>query len=195
MAKFEIAYQITKQNEGGYHNGSGDNSNDSGGETFKGIARNRHPNWPGWKLVDQLKHHVGFPNVALNSKEIQRMVHSFYKEVFWDINNLDRVNSQAIANEMFDTGVNMGVSVAAKFLQQSINYLNRGGKNWQNITEDGVIGPVTLGIVNRLSEKDTNYLFDLMNILQGGRYIDIIEKRESQEVFIRGWLERVELMK
>ena len=49
MAIFNSAFQITMGNEGGYAN----NPADSGGETYKGIAKNYWPNWEGWTAVDQ----------------------------------------------------------------------------------------------------------------------------------------------
>ena len=48
MAKFQIAEAITGRNEGGYAN----NSADTGGETYAGIARNYWPKWQGWKYID-----------------------------------------------------------------------------------------------------------------------------------------------
>ena len=47
---FTHAYKSTLRNEGGYrlHTLPGD----SGGQTYAGIARHRHPNWPGWIATD-----------------------------------------------------------------------------------------------------------------------------------------------
>ncbi len=195
MGNFITAYRITKENEGGYHNGTGANAADRGGETFKGIARKAHPNWEGWREIDSLKGKPGFPTTALNDPKIETMVHSFYKINFWDVNRLDRIHNQAICNEMFDTGVNMGVKTAAIFLQKAINLLNRNQTNYKNLTEDGVIGDVTLVTINSLTVKDQGYVFDLLNLLQGSRYLSIIERDETQEVFMRGWLQRVSLMR
>jgi lysozyme family protein len=195
MAIFITAYRITKENEGGYHNSTGDNAADRGGETFKGIARNIHPSWRGWSKVDAFKSKPGFPDNALNNAEINSDVLWFYKLNFWDPMRLDELNDQAIANDLFDTGVNMGASVPARFLQRAINYLNRNERDYRDISVDGRIGDVTLGLVNRMSQNDRRHVFNLINILQGARYIEIIERNPTQEVFIRGWLERVELMK
>lgn len=123
------------------------------------------------------------------------MVLDFYKKAFWDINSLDEIEFQPIANEMFDTGVNMGTGTAAEFLQRAINYLNRNQTNYRNISVDGDVGPVTLGMVNSLSKKDSMDLFNILNIIQGCKYLGIIDRDETQEVFLRGWLDRVELMK
>lgn len=195
MANFITSYRITKANEGGYHNATGANSADRGGETFKGIARKIHPSWGGWVMIDDLKSKPNFPNTALNDPEINKLVLSFYKNLFWNPLKLDDIEHQGVANEMFDTAVNMGTGVASRFFQRSINYLNRNQTNFKNLNVDGVIGPVTLSTFNRLSSEDKRHVFNLLNILQGARYINIIDSDPSQEVFIRGWLERVELMR
>lgn len=195
MADFNIAYRITKENEGGYHNGGGVNSSDLGGETFKGIARRIHPLWPGWFFVDQAKRTSGFPMSALRDELINKMVLEFYKKMFWDVNRLDDLISQPIANELFDTGVNMGTGVASRFLQQGVNYLNRNQKGFRDLVVDGKIGNMTLATVNSLSTLDSKYLFNLLNIMQGARYLEIMDRNPSQEDFIRGWLQRVEIMR
>ncbi len=45
---FVNAFAATMQHEQGYAN----NTKDTGGETFMGIARNKHPQWAGWPIVD-----------------------------------------------------------------------------------------------------------------------------------------------
>lgn len=195
MAVFEIAYGITRQNEGGWHGGTGANSADRGGETFKGIARRLWPNWAGWTFVDDFKGKKGFPNNALNDYELSRMVRNFYRSEFWSVNRLDDIRSQAIANEMFDTGVNVGTRQSALWLQRSVNILNRNGTSWRDITVDGVIGNITLGVVNGLSTTDTTALFNLLNIYQGAHYLNLAERDKTQEAFIRGWVTRVEVMR
>lgn len=57
MADFNKAHLEVMGNEGGYAN----NPADSGGETYKGIARKFHPAWPGWKMVDDLKRSLPVP--------------------------------------------------------------------------------------------------------------------------------------
>lgn len=47
MAEFTPAFEEMIRNEGGYilHNVAGDH----GGDTYAGIARRFHPDWPGWQ--------------------------------------------------------------------------------------------------------------------------------------------------
>lgn len=190
MANFNIAYQITSAVEGGYSN----NPSDNGGETWKGIARKMHSSWSGWELVDKHKQEPDFPSNLYKDADLQNRVLSFYKASQWDVLKLDQVNSQSIANELYDTGVNMGLSTAAKFLQRSLNVLNRSYSSsplFPDLTVDGLIGSKSLSALNSLSSDDTKVLYKLLNALQGERYILLCEASQSQEQFIRGWASRV----
>ena len=112
MAKFEIAYKKTAGNEGGWNHVKGDR----GGETYKGIARNFFPKWPGWPIVDRnkpLKH-----NQIIKSQELDKLVHDFYKIRFWDVVNGDEIENQSIANTLYDFGVNAGHGTSIKNLQK-----------------------------------------------------------------------------
>jgi lysozyme family protein len=195
MADFNISYEITRKIEGGWHSGAGINKHDLGGETFKGIARVHFPNWEGWKIVDSMKKQTNFPRIAETDPRLNILVRAFFKTNFWDPIRLDSIKSQAVADEAFDTGVNMGIGIAARFMQRGVNLLNRNERSWKNLTVDGAIGPKTIETINNLSIVDTRHLFNSLNMLQGARYLDIIEKNPTQEENWRGWLERVELMK
>lgn len=196
MEDFNIAYDITRKTEGGWHNASGVNSADKGGETFKGIARKYWGTWKGWVIIDSLKQKPGFPGTALSDPTLNQLVREFFKVNFWDPLRLSQIKYQPIKNELFDTGVNTGVWEAARMLQRSLNILNRGQRSWKNVTVDGKIGPQTLLTLASLSEKDLRFVFNMLNILQGMHYVGIIEKDrdEDQEDFIRGWMERLDLM-
>jgi lysozyme family protein len=170
MADFKTAYKITMAHEGGWAN----NPADTGGETWRGIARNKHPDWLGWMLVDKAKH-GDFPANLNSVSGLQDMV--------------DQVNNQKIANELFDTSVNMGQGIAALFLQRSLNVSNRNGKDYPDLQVDGNIGPVTINALNNHPRQEQ--VLKLLNTLQGARYISICEANPSQEIFLNSWLSRV----
>jgi lysozyme family protein len=52
--------------------------------------------------------------------------------------------SERIAEELVDTGVNMGPSVAAILLQRSLNALNGQGRFYADVGVDGDAGPATI---------------------------------------------------
>lgn len=192
MANFLEAYSITLGHEGGYSN----DPDDVGGETYKGIARRYHPSWRGWFIIDNYKRQAGFPNNAYSDTDLDVSVKEFYKANYWDVNLLDEFRSQALANEMFDTGVNMGIGRAAKFLQKALNLLNKNQKIYADIVEDGAIGPNTLRALNAcLDYRGDSYLFKILNLLQGNHYLEYMTKSPTQEKYAYGWLKRVDFIK
>ena len=190
MADFEKAYRITMGHEGGYV----DDPDDAGGETYKGISRKYNPGWRGWDIIDDYKGNSTFPQNLDYDSDLQELVKDFYKQNYWDVNRLDEVESQMIATEMFDTGVNMGVRRASKFLQEAMNYLNRNGQNYPDLVVDGVIGPATFNALDYLMRSgDEDILMTIMNVLQGRHYLDYMTKSPTQEKYARGWFKRVAL--
>lgn len=182
MADFKIAYQKTSVVEGGYAN----NPHDSGGETWKGISRNNETNWIGWDIVDHYKKLPGFPANLKASTELENAVQSVYKTNYWDALNLDLINDQRMANELYDTGVNMGTGRAGIFFQTVLNVSSK-----TQLTLDGKVGPKTIALFNSLSPSDKYMVWKLFNCLQGEKYISICEANPSQEIFMRSWTSRV----
>ncbi len=193
MANFEQAYEITMGHEGGYVN----DNDDAGGETYKGVARKKNKHWDGWKRVDELKEEGdAFPGNLDDDAVFQEEIRRFYKQRYWDTFWGDDVSDQSIANELFDTGVNMGVGRAVKFLQASLNLLNRNGALYGEIAVDGGFGRNTLNALESYLDKDhPKFLFKLLNLLQGQHYIKIMTKSPVQEKYARGWLQRVDFSK
>lgn len=187
MADFIQAYRKLLPVEGGYVN----HPSDRGKETYKGISRRFHPQWKGWAIIDALRKEPGFPKNLTNHPVLQELVQSFYKSEFWDKLQGDRINEQRIADELFDSGVNMGIATAVRFLQGSLNVLNRNGRLFPDIERTGVLGPKTLAQLNAFTETDM--LLRALNAYQGAHYIAICERDPSQEDFFRGWIKRAEI--
>jgi len=186
MADFNIAYNITKEFEGGYSN----DPDDAGGETYKGVARKFNPTWDGWIIIDNTTN----IDTLKNNKDLQENVEVFYKAMYWDKFQGDLIPNQEIANELFDNAVNMGVNRSVTFLQKSLNVLNRNQKNYNDIIEDGIFGNNTLKTLHKYLNYDKpNLILKVMNILQGAHYINYMKKSPSQEKYARGWLSRVKL--
>lgn len=194
MVNFDIAFEATLQHEGGYAFVKGDN----GGETYKGISRKFHPNWDGWVIVDNHKSscYLKDPkdkiphNYIIQDTKMDRAVRTFYRDAFWVPLQCHRLTSALLAAELFDTGVNMGQRTAVMILQQAVNlccahYIS------QSLKEDGVIGPITLRVVNATYILHPKTMLKIMNGLQFMRYISIVKYDESQAKFFRGWMKRV----
>lgn len=106
--------------------------------------------------------------------------------------------SQPIAEELFDTGVNMGTSIPGPWLQRVLNVLNQQGRQWADLAVDGQIGPATVAALRAaLAHRGADgekIIMRALNCLQGARYLDITENRERNESFFAGWmLNRVEI--
>jgi lysozyme family protein len=120
---------------------------------------------------------------------------SIYKDQYWSVPNFDRVAmiDQAIAEEMLDTGVNMGIAWPGIFLQRSLNALNNQGTHYSDIRVDGLIGNATLSALKDFLDKRQGLgrvvLLKALNCLQGARYIELSESRERNESFVFGWLD------
>jgi len=188
MANFKEAFAKTMIIEGGYSN----DPQDLGGETYKGISRVYNPSWKGWKIIDSIEDKSKLDE----NIKLQELVRDFYKDKYWDKFLGDYIPSQDIAEELFDTSVNLGVHRASKYLQEALNILNRNGKLYKDIVVDGFIGRKTLDALHSYLEHDPDkYILLIMNILQGMHYINYMRKSPTQEKFARGWLKRVEIIK
>lgn len=102
--------------------------------------------------------------------------------------------SPAIAAELVDTGVNMGPTVASRFMQRTLNALNRQGRDWADIAVDGVIGPGTMRALKAAlaarGDAGEAVILKALNALQGARYIELAEGRQANESFMFGWLDK-----
>lgn len=170
MTRFNEAFKETLANEGGYSN----RTDDAGGETNFGIT----------VAVARANGYYG-PMKDLTIEQAK----SIYKKRYWDPLRLDDLQSSALAKKLFDTGVNCGIGTAAKFLQRALNVLNRGGKDWPDLTVDGSIGLATVAMTNKATGlRETNVL-KVVNILQGMYYIGLAENPERQDrMNLNGWI-------
>ena len=119
MATFNDAYKILIKKEGGYVN----DSDDSGGETYKGISRRYNLKWEGWEIIDNYKkkyYGKSLSRVLDKDETLDKLVRDLYKNNYWDIFELDDIPSQGLAYQMFDTCVNCGSAAAIRFAQAAL---------------------------------------------------------------------------
>lgn len=175
MANFNEALHLTAINEGGYAN----DPSDHGGETYAGISRKFWPNWIGWHTIDAYKNLWGAKgiNEAMKTNDgIQLAVKQFYKSNFWDVNKLDQINDQQLADSVYDFGVNSGVDYAARLLQRVVG-----------VTEDGIVGPHTLEAVN---SGNAETIYNRYNALRKWFY-NSLATTSTQHKFLASWLSRL----
>ena len=155
MADFVPAVAKTLIREGGAR--FTDNPDDRGGATKYGISQRAYPN----------------EDIA-NLTEAQAK--AIYKRDYWDKVCGDQVKSQAVAENVFDTAVNMGSTTATKLVQMILG-----------IAIDGKFGPSTLDAANKTDDKAFLSEFTLAKV---ARYAAICNKDRSQSKFLLGWINR-----
>ena len=163
---------------------------DKGGETYCGISRNNFPNWIGWNIIDHYKKTNHFTEHLKSDFNLQAQVEDFYKTNFWNKMHCDLIGGM-IAEELFELSVNTGIFRATFMLQTTLNTLNRNEKLYQDILVDGRFGKVTLATLRiSLSKNSHKLFFNLLNILQGSFYIELMLNNPVYEKYI-GWFNRV----
>lgn len=163
MANFELIFNKTMENEGGFvlHQVKGDR----GGQTYAGIARKFHPDWKGWKFIDS--------GAQVN---ITNLVREFYHDEFWEKIRGDEIIHNDVAYNIFDFAVNCGLKTSAKFTQ-----------TLSKVTVDGYIGPKTMEALHQL---ECDNFIEGFYILKVARYTAICNRDSSQRKFLLGWINR-----
>jgi len=201
--------------EGGYNN----YKEDTGGETYKGIARNFNGDWDGWNIIDKYKNQINFDEkyqqiykknenkndlrklfrkldeILSKDEDLQTLVKQFYYDKYWSKMKLDEIAKiyPELAIKLFTLAVNTGTyKTGIKYLQRALNYLNRGGKEFPDLIIDGLIGPKTLQAFKHL--VNTGFKKDILiviKLLQGRHYLNLMDKHPEYKEF-RGWFRRVQ---
>lgn len=202
MADFNQSFVRTMKHERSKRTGYSNHALDRGGETYNGISRVKHPSWNGWQIIDYHKtiHPGDYSDHLDKDATLAVLVSDFYRAKFWDEIAGDHIHQQELADELFDTAVNMGPTRAVEFLQESLNKLNRNQKLYPDLLTDGQLGPKTLGVLNTYANlvlqpgntRTMALLLKTMNIRQGMHYWNLMDKSPEQEEFAVGWLNRVQ---
>jgi len=162
--------------EGGYSN----NPSDSGGSTI-------------WGITEAVARAYGYRG---DMRDMPRSTAvDIFKARYWDTLSLDAISavSEKVAYELFDTGVNLGVAEAGKFLQRSLNVLSDNGAYYAAVKVDGLVGAMTVAalkayMLKRYATQGEVVLLRALNALQGSFYIELAENRTKDQDFVFGWL-------
>ena len=191
MADFSVSYSLMAPHEAGYVN----DPDDEGGETIDGIARRFHPRWSGWPLIDAWKAETPDARPFLMTPRhyavITPLIVDFYRVEFWDRLRGSDLASQAIADELLEASVLLGIPRGAGILQRALNLANDRARRWPEIAVDNAIGNATIEAVRAASRtRRDHHVVTIQNILQGSHFLSRFEARPVNEKFI-GWLNRV----
>lgn len=122
MADFLIAFNRTEKNEGKDIWTKVDG--DSGGETWSGISRKANPSWSGWKILDQIKNKKNGQKIS--TPELEERKQSLYRTNYWNPIWGDEIKNQKVANDLYDTAVNMGPSTSIKLSERQFGMKETG---------------------------------------------------------------------
>lgn len=186
MADYNHSFSRTMGTEGGWVN----NPDDSGKETYRGVARAHWGTWKGWLIIDKVKatlpnqplfgtaHYYRYAkqlNTKLKASDtLQELIKEFYLKNFWG--SLGLIADQRVADECFDKAVNCG-AVAYRWVQRAVG-----------VTDDGVIGKMTAAKVNKSDPKVVVADFNR----QAKVYYDgIVAHNPKKKQFYKSWMGRL----
>lgn len=184
-----------------------DDPADTGGETLAGVSRRWNPDWIGWARVEAAKRRASFVrldraalarlrDLLAADKKMFQLVREFYGRKYWDALSGDSLYEidPPICLELLDASVNHSARTAAKFLQRALNIMNRQQKTWPDIEVDGHVGRQTISVLLRaIGSSGAADVLRFVVLIRASRYIRIVERKESQERFVRGWLNRLHI--
>lgn len=177
---FNKAFKLTIGHEGGYTTDPDDRGNWTSGVIGEGHLK-------GTKYGISA---MSYPDLNIGGLTVDQ-AKEIYKQDFWDKMKADEVDLD-IGIELFDTAVNTGIGKATRIFQEALNLSNRNEKDYSNIIVDGQIGAKTIGAYQ--ANRNKKLLYNIMNILQGEHYINLMRRKEMFEKYI-GWFNRVDIIK
>jgi lysozyme family protein len=161
--------------EKGYAN----NPNDAGGETM-------------WGITIATARRNGYASAM---RELTRdQASAIYMREYVTAPGFTRIASinLAIAEELVDSGVNCGTGHPGKWLQRTLNLLNRQAKLFPDLVVDGALGLATqtalLYVLHQRGLDGEKVILRALNCLQGAYYMEITENRAANEEFFFGWM-------
>jgi len=111
--------------------------------------------------------------------DLKKMTDRQWKQImkiYWDACKADEIKNQSVANLVVDWSINSGIS-GRKGTQQALG-----------LYADGIFGPKTLGALNKEPYK---CVFCKVMEARQEFYKKLVEKKPSQLVFYKGWLNRL----
>lgn len=177
MDAFTHAWIKTGREEGGYS----DNAHDSGGPTMYGITQ------------AVARAHGYLEEMRALPRERAREI---AKSQYWDLMRLDDIArlSVPIAEELFDSGLNVGAALAGQWLQRCLNAATGG----TDLIADGLIGALTVdalrSFLGQRKRPGEVVMLRALNGLQSAHYTALAGRREKDSAFWFGWqLNRVRI--
>jgi lysozyme family protein len=160
-----------------------DHAKDPGGKTMYGIST-------------PLAKEYGIADVKTITKG--QAINIYYHH-FWNPNNCDELSERFgydLALEIFESAVNIGQRVPARWLQNWLNLVEASGKKrlFAPLKADGVIGPKTISAIEAIIKfRKGSYaaMYNWLNSRQYFHYYDLCyDKPQVYGDFFWGWVSK-----
>ena len=169
MANAALLMPFILKWEGGFSN----HPADRGGATNKGITLATYADYRRRKGIT--------PTTA---DDLRRLTEAEWLEIFtrgyWNQFRADEIASQSVAAILVDW-LWMSGTTAIKTTQRFLG-----------LNPDGIVGPKTIAAINAY---DPSKLFGHIRDLREAHFREIVRKNPSQQVFLKGWMNRLNDLK
>lgn len=175
--KFKKMFDISmKFEKGNLINGYVNDKDDAGGETVYGITRKNFPNLKVWASLDELNGIVAKRGYKIPQDEMEEIMNVYYKN-FYNKANIEAFEDSALGMQIFDFGINAGISTAVKTLQRLMH-----------ITVDGICGRQTVTTANVRHKLSVREDYRKARIT----YYNGISTKGNNKKYLKGWIKRAE---
>lgn len=169
MARFQEAYNLVALAEGGYQKYIEDSGNYNSRGDLVGT------NWG--ISAKTYESYLNRPPTETDMRNMSKQTAiQIYKRNYWDRIKADDIQSQAVANVLFDGHVNHG-GWGVRMIQEVLG-----------VAKDGVVGPITLHAIN---SANPGQLVARYVERRRQAYHWLADNRAGQRKFLNGWLNRL----
>lgn len=170
MADLTKAFELTIQHEGGFQKDPDDSGNWTGGEI--GVGELKGTKW-GISAAQ-------YPHLDIESLTPAQAA-ELYRDSYWK-QGYSQIDSQAVANKLFDMGILFGVGTAVKILQITLT------PSFNDIAADGVFGNHTLNAVNQSEEHSLLQAYKTSLV---SHILKIAALHPEKKKYVAGWGARI----
>lgn len=128
-----------------------------------------------------------YPNLDIRNLTLKR-AGELYERDFWNPIRLSEFESQGLATEIFDTSINCGIYAGGNIVIQLVNIFGPA-----HYKLNGRVNAEQVEWINKYTRKKANRVtfYKALNVLQGNRYLGIIQHNPKMMRYSNSWFSRV----
>jgi type VI secretion system secreted protein VgrG len=170
---FLYAYEKIRRWEGNYAY----LQDDSGGETYAGIARNANRNWEGWDILDEYKKDS---LVEWNQKieELEKSVILYYYNI-WVEHGYYKIKEPFVRDYIFDYH-NTG-PISYRHVKQVLNEMGH------DVGSKAVLDQKTIEALNKVNPS---IFIERLQDVRRGYYEGVADRNPELKKYLKGWVNR-----